>query len=185
MHHQELHQGRMHVFPCNATVEEENPVCIEKSPIKLHKSVKFVDRASVQIIENAKEAYTRKEMSDMYYTRQDMQRWKRLCKALAEDLSFYTDEELWDRFAVRSKAQQQTRRRIRWALRCVVESLKENQNCFQELSGNGTDSESDDGSCQSDSSLDSTLEEYYRICQACSQVALDRALRIEQQLMVH
>ncbi|KAG7356418.1 hypothetical protein IV203_001104 [Nitzschia inconspicua] len=185
MHHQELHQERRNVVFRHATVEEETPACTEKSPIKPHKSVKFVDRANVQIIENAKEAYTRQEMSDMYYTRQDMQRWKRLCKALAEDLSFYTDEELWDRFAVRSKAHQQTRRRIRWALRCVVKSLKENQDFFQELSGNETDSESDDGSCQSDSSLDSTLEEYYRICQACSRVALDRALRIEQQLMVH
>jgi hypothetical protein len=152
---------------------------------KPKKCVKFVDLATVHIIENAKEAYSPQELSDMFYTRQDVKRWKRLCKALAEDLTFYSDDDLWDRFAVRSKAQQRIRRQIHGALRCAVESLKEIQPSLHEFSDSESESDSDDDSYRSGSSQESALEEYYRLSQVCSQVAIDRALRVEQELNLH
>jgi hypothetical protein len=158
----------------------------EAAPVKKQrKSVQFADLPRVQIIENAKVAYTSQELSDLYYTKQDVRRWRRLCIALADDLSFYSDDELWDRFAVRSKAQQQTRRQIRWALRCAVEGMNENHDLSHELWEFNCESDEDvDDSCRSSSSRDSTLEEYFRISQACSQVAADRAQRTAQEVMM-
>jgi hypothetical protein len=153
--------------------------------MKPRKTVQFVELPRVQIIENAKAVYTSQELSDLFYTKHDVRRWRRLCNALAEDLSFYSDDELWDRFAVRSKAQQQTRRRIRWALRCAVEGLNENHALLhgqQEFNCENVDG--DDDSSRSNESLDSTLEEYFRISHSCLQVAVERALRTEQEVMM-
>lgn len=176
-----LHQELAVVIPAMTSLE--NPACVENVPTgrKPRKSVKFFDLVDIRTIENTKQAYSPRELSEMFYTRQDVQRWRRLCKALAEDLSFYSDDDLWDRFAVRSKAQQRIRQQVRYALRCAVESLKDNQSFLHELSE--SESASDDDSFRSESTHDSTLEEYYRISQACSQVAVERALRNELEVM--
>jgi hypothetical protein len=178
-----IHQDFLTVIPTTDGLQHEHlqeAVLVKNT----HKSVQFADLPRVQIIENARVAYTPQELSDMYYTKQDVRRWRRLCTALAEDLSFYSDDELWDRFAVRSKGQQQTRRQVRWALRCAVEGLNQNHDILHELRECKSENDiGDDDSCPS-SSHDSTLEEYYRISQACSQVALDRALRTAQDVIM-
>lgn len=176
-----LHKELAAVIPAMTSLE--HPACVENASIgrKPRKSVKFVDLVDIQTIENTKEAYSPRELSEMFYTRQDIQRWRRLCKALAEDLSFYSDEDLWDRFAVRSKAQQRIRHQVRYALRCAVESLKDNQSFLRELSE--SESVNDDDSFRSESTHDSTLEEYFRISQACSHVAMERAMRNQVEVM--
>jgi hypothetical protein len=171
-------------IPTTTSLQHEHPQKAAKV-MKRPKSVQFADLPIIQIIENATVAYSQQELSDLYYTRQEVQRWRRLCKALAEDLSFYSDDELWDRFAVRSITQQHTRRQVRRALRCAVEGLNGNYALLRESQElNNKDDDSDEASCQSSLSHDSTLEEYFRISQACSQLAADRATRTAQEVMM-
>ncbi|KAL3907506.1 MAG: hypothetical protein SGARI_003508 [Bacillariaceae sp.] len=136
------------------------------------KSVHFNEACHVHFIENAKDSYSPQELKDVYYTKRDMKRWRKMSEALAEDLNFYSCEELWDRFGIRSKTQKRIRRQIRWATLQAVHSFNESSG-EEDVPGLVSDSE------HSDSDDDT---EYFRITEACSIVAKARAERIEEQV---
>ena len=141
------------------------------------------------VVENAKRSFSVQERRDSYYTKNDFKRWRKMAEGLANDLSFYSCDELWDRFGVRSKTQQHIRRQIRYAANQAVPSF--NQDCQKDdddMPGLVNDSEhSEDDEDETSSSSDNgdsyyPLEEYYRISKACAVVAKDRAMRIQEQV---
>ncbi|KAL3923126.1 MAG: hypothetical protein SGARI_006293 [Bacillariaceae sp.] len=123
-----------------------------------------------------------------------MRRFRRMAESLAEDLSFYSCDDLWDRFGVRSKNQQYIRRQVRYATMKSVQYF--NQDCqkgdddddMPGLLNDSEHSEDDDEGESSTSSNDGdddyfySLEEYFRITDACAVVAKARAMRIQEQV---
>jgi hypothetical protein len=146
--------------------------------------VHFATNCQVKLIEIAKKAYTKQEMRATYYTKQDMKRWRKMAESLAEDLSFYSCEELWDRFGVRSKTEQKIRRQIRWATCKAVQCFNEEKQGLPELIADSEHSDDDDGSASSSCNGDSynSLDEYFKISDACAVVAKARAMRIQEQV---
>ena len=152
------------------------------SPSK--RRVHFSEACQVKFIQHTK---TKQEKRDTHYTKEDLRRFRRMAESLADDLSFYSCDELWDRFGVRSKTQQYIRRQIRYATKQAVQSF--NQDCQK---GDGDDdlpglvndsehSEDDDTSCNEDDDH-YPLEEYFKITDACAIVAKERGRRIQEQV---
>lgn len=147
-------------------------------------STTFSSTITVHIIENVQDSFSKQERADTWYTARDVQRWRRNGLKLEERLSFYSNEELWDRFGINSK---ETRRQVRWAVQCVVETLHGMPWLHPQSGDDHCESSSDDASLYSSSSsswseASLVMEEYAKVSQACTEVAVARGKRIQEQV---
>ena len=88
------------------------------------KRVQFLEEHQLEktkIIESIDDL-TRQERQNLWYTRTEMNRLRKVCDMLAsEHLAFYTDEELLERFGIQSASyRRQRHRRVRWVVRCII-----------------------------------------------------------------
>jgi hypothetical protein len=70
------------------------------------KRVQFSELASVHIIENACEDWSMEEHDAVWYSKRSLQKLRWTAHQLADSLSFYSDDELMDRFGLVSKRRQ-------------------------------------------------------------------------------
>jgi len=166
--------------PHSLTIPTATPP--DHAPRMKRKSVAFVEEdalATVNIIESTQDLSS-DEIRDTWYSRQDLQRLRRRCRTLANDLAFYSDEELFDRFGLRSIEElRKKQQRIQWAVLCVVKFLKWNDRP-QEHCKNQKGLECVLNVCGGNS--EDAAEIYFHISNACADIAMKRALRIEKQV---
>jgi hypothetical protein len=149
---------------------------------------------------------TRQERQNLWYTRTEMNRLRKVCDTLAsEHLAFYTDEELLERFGIQSASYRRQRHiRVRWVVRCVIihqqqQRLRRQLDLFEVDNDDDDEVESDDSDSSSDSDRTLTdddkednpkfgnvvavdMDLYTNISKASTESAILRAMRIEKKL---
>ena len=75
------------------------------------RTVQFSDVVSIEFIPNVHDDYTEYERRSCWYTKNDLEKQRRLHRRIAEELGgFYTEEELFDRFGIHNKSKRAQRR---------------------------------------------------------------------------
>jgi hypothetical protein len=169
-----------------------------KRNVRRRKCVQFLEEHQLEntkIIESIDDL-TRQERQNLWYTRAEMNRLRKVCDTLAsEHLAFYTDEELLERFGIQSASyRRQRHRRVRWVVRCIIIQQHQQRQRQHDLfdDDDEEEKEKDEGSHNSNSICDSEktltddsavgMDLYTNISKASSESAILRAMRIEKQL---
>ncbi|KAL3928371.1 MAG: hypothetical protein SGARI_005054, partial [Bacillariaceae sp.] len=138
-------------------------------------AVHFNERLTVRVISNAQDL-TERERKQMWFTDDELYRQRRRAYKLAEELDFYSEEELFDRFGVRSVKTLEKRMERVEKTTFYVKQLEEEGKIFRSSS---IRLDNPDGSIHS---MDIISALYCHVSKEAADMARDRALRLEKEV---
>mmetsp|Transcript_7166 Transcript_7166/g.12494 ORF Transcript_7166/g.12494 Transcript_7166/m.12494 type:complete len:170 (-) Transcript_7166:47-556(-) len=83
----------------------------QRIPSRSRRVVQFSEHVRIEIIANVHDTFTHDEMNSCFYTKEELERQKRLQKDIAHELGgFYSADELFHQFGIPNKKERNRRR---------------------------------------------------------------------------